>query len=222
MNRTSTVRQLLTPRHGLVGSWYLGNDEDKAELEQRLNSLDKATYWFENDKDINAIARCKRSEILPVELYNPLEGYENARSLNEPIADFLERVPVATTDMTHDGWIWCANPFTNKRDEHQDTATLVQKGSIALSAYQDKASQIQSGGRNGSQAAVTRQLNEERAALKSDLENLARQCGVLSGKVCHALHFARYDADISKVDAVPRPRNTGAHLAYCLRWDGAE
>ncbi|KAG9193845.1 hypothetical protein G6011_03880 [Alternaria panax] len=56
------------------------------------------------------------SPIPPHELFNPLEGQEDAWQLGEPVDDFIRRLPPYTTAIFTCPWIWAANPHRNPRD----------------------------------------------------------------------------------------------------------
>jgi len=121
----------------------LGNDDQKAELEQRAMEfgVKDVKAWFMNKpKTLMEVAEenfANRSFHEKAIRYNPYEGIPYAKQSKESVDTFLKRLPPATTELPSGNfWIWIANPFhripgTEIRDDDDDDDGDVQMGDDA-------------------------------------------------------------------------------------------
>ena len=118
-----------------------------------------------------------------IERYNPYQGIESARQLDEPVADFLKRLPPLESAPV-DHWLWCANPFAEAKDQpEQRSEKGIQLAARLLQAYDKKKADIKAVVPDISAAALTKNLANDRDKLKEGLLNCAKQYGMACGKV---------------------------------------
>jgi hypothetical protein len=120
-------------------------------------------------------------------LFNPGQGSPDAWQLGESAEDFVRRLPPLTTSIYTCAWIWAYNPHFDARDKNKVTSHRADdfrsRGTELLSRSLEARQQIQSKGLHGPKAAVTRSLNQESKDLQQRINDLAVECGILSGKV---------------------------------------
>lgn len=114
----------------------------------------------------------------------------NARGPEEPIPDFLSRLPPSKTTGDAVGpWIFVNSPHNHRtnpdKENEQGKAAFIRKATTLLHEFEDKQSTLEaehdrSGART--KAGLTRKLNPLRRALEGDIFGLARENGVVSGK----------------------------------------
>jgi hypothetical protein len=130
----------------------------------------------------------RKRELSPIpshELFNPLEGQEDAWQLGEPVDDFARRLPPDNTAITTFPWIWAANPHRNPRDKSPSPRVedFTSRGMDLLEQSLQTRRNIQKEGARGPRGMVTKQLNQESKALQGRISSLANETNVLSGKV---------------------------------------
>ncbi|KAI4671848.1 uncharacterized protein J4E78_000345 [Alternaria triticimaculans] len=120
-----------------------------------------------------------------LELFNPLEGQDDAWQLGEPVDDFVRRLPPYTTSISTCPWIWAANPYRNPRDKSPSPRVqdFTSRGTELLQQSLQTRRDIQKEGAKGPRGMVTKQLLEESKALQERISDLAKDTHVLSGKV---------------------------------------
>ncbi|RYN67787.1 hypothetical protein AA0118_g1643 [Alternaria tenuissima] len=129
----------------------------------------------------------RKRELSPIpshELFNPLEGQEDAWQLGEPVDDFARRLPPDNTAITTFPWIWAANPHRNPRDKSPSPRVedFTSRGMDLLEQSLQTRRNIQKEGARGPRGMVTKQLNQESKALQGRISSLANETNVLSGK----------------------------------------
>jgi len=130
-----------------------------------------------------------------LELFNPLEGQDDAWQLGEPVDDFVRRLPPYTTSISTCPWIWAANPYRNPRDKSPSPRVhdFTSRGTELLQQSLQTRHDIQNEGAKGPRGMVTKQLLQESKALQERISDLAKDTHVLSGKVssisCPIIHF---------------------------------
>jgi hypothetical protein len=119
-----------------------------------------------------------------LELFNPLEGQDDAWQLGESVDDFVRRLPPYTTSITTCPWIWAANPYRDPRDKSPSPRVqdFTSRGMDLLEQSLQTRRNIQKEGARGPRGMVTRQLVQESKALQERLSSLAKDTHVLSGK----------------------------------------
>ncbi len=130
----------------------------------------------------------------PQQLYNRQEGRPEARQLSETVAEFLKRLPPATTDPGAIGpWIWVENPHTPAEDrKNPDLARLGREGESLLQAYLAKRQKVESENQGKAKGVITRKLGPNRQKLKADIAQLALDTECTTGKVRVAARFHRH------------------------------
>ena len=124
----------------------------------------------------------------PSSLNNPFEGQpENAKQLSETVAEFTKRLPPLTSRSELVGdWIWVANPNA-KQPKPQDVQKFMDSGMVLLETYKSKRQRLQEELPGKHKATITKKLSPDREALKTEINKLASETGVLAGKVCSSL-----------------------------------
>ncbi|KAI4937962.1 hypothetical protein J4E85_000400 [Alternaria conjuncta] len=120
-----------------------------------------------------------------LELFNPLEGQDDAWQLGEPVDDFVRLLPPYTTSISTCPWIWAANPYRNPRDKSPSPRVqdFTSRGTELLQQSLQTRRDIQNEGAKGPRGMVTKQLLQESKALQERISDLAKDTHVLSGKV---------------------------------------
>jgi len=132
-----------------------------------------------------------------LELFNPLEGQDDAWQLGEPVDDFVRRLPPYTTSISTCPWILAANPYRNPRDKSPSPRVqdFTSRGTELLQQSLQTRRDIQKEGAKGPRGMVTKQLLQESKALQERISDLAKDTHVLSGKAssisCPIIHFFR-------------------------------
>lgn len=120
-------------------------------------------------------------------LFNPGQGSSDAWQLGESVDGFVRRLPPLTTSVFTCAWIWAHNPHFDARDKNKCSSHRADefrnRGTDLLDQSLQNRQQIQSKGLHGSKAALIKSLNEESKVLQERINDLAVECGVLSGKV---------------------------------------
>lgn len=194
-----------------LSSVFSGDESEKRQWEELAEAFDTRDYWSSHPKLLNTmtfqarptvsvkvhdqdghltsvIARIKsiESTLVPssAELFNPLEGKMNARQLSETIPEFLKRLPPLDTHWPPDGWIWIANPYSKPEhsQRHQDVVTFEREGSQLLRNYRELRERLEAENPGKTKANITRMLGPERDAMKQQIEELAIETKVLTGK----------------------------------------
>lgn len=122
----------------------------------------------------------------PPDLHNIYEGKLDAWQLNEPVDDFLQRLPPLTTNLSIGPWIWVANPYPEGRDRSgcahvQDE--LVPRGMNLLQQSLQERYNIRAKNSQNTKGTIAHLLNLEGESLKKQLAKLAEETNVVSGKV---------------------------------------
>ena len=173
--------------------------QNELSVREEEQSTDISDFWSNHDRMVNTIAWQSRSTSKPnvtitsqsqsktdrslQSLHNPWEGREDSRQLSETISEFTKRLP--PLDSTHVGpWIWIANPYREDRSELElQNAPFIQLASRELKQFLVKRDNLTSINPELGQGVVTRTLKPHRDQLKEDLLRLAKEHGVVCGKV---------------------------------------
>src|SRR5579871_6386664 len=174
-----------------VGDETEQNELSIREEEQSSNILD---FWSSHGRMVNTIAWQSRSALKlnetiasqskpKTDLYNPWEGREESRQLSETVSEFTKRLPPLTS--THVGpWIWIANPHQEDRLEPElRNVTFIQLASRELKQFLVKKENLTATHPGMGQGAVARTLKPHRDQLKEDILRLAKENGIVCGKV---------------------------------------
>jgi hypothetical protein len=120
-------------------------------------------------------------------LFNPGQGSPDAWQLGESVDDFVKRLPPLTTSVFTCTWIWVHNPHFDARDKNKYTSHRADefrsRGTDLLAESLQARQQLQTKGLHGPKGPLTKSLNEESKALQQRINDLAVECGILSGKV---------------------------------------
>lgn len=126
----------------------------------------------------------------PPDLHNIYEGKPDSWQLNEPVKDFLQRLPPLTTSVSVCPWIWVANPYPDGRDTSGRAKVqqeFVPRGLELLEQSLQERENIRKKNKQTATSKVTKLLNEEADWLKCRIATLAGETNVLSGKVRNQL-----------------------------------
>lgn len=115
------------------------------------------------------------------ELHNIYEGEEMAKQLNEPLADFLNRLKPSTTPISSGPWIWIANPYS-KRPGKSDILGFKQEGHRLLENFASQRRLMEAKHPEKNAGSITRLMNPARDLLEEDIVKLARARHLMNGK----------------------------------------
>ncbi|KAF2760098.1 DUF1917-domain-containing protein [Pseudovirgaria hyperparasitica] len=115
-------------------------------------------------------------------LFNRREGDADARQLHESIAEFTQRLPVSSRIEDVGPWIWIENPHQRRIDDHMDVPKFQELGRKSLAKFTSDCEEIVTSNQGKGQATISRKIAPLREELRDDIERLAREYGVLSGK----------------------------------------
>jgi imidazolonepropionase-like amidohydrolase len=168
------------------------NLNDKDDNVKEESSDEVMRYWEEiQPRSINAIAfHHQMSEIRTLkrlknkkERYNPYEGDESARQLNEPVSNFLKRLPPLES-AAFGPWLWCANPYAEVRhNPEEESSQGIRLAADLLITYDKKKENIKATVPDISPAALTRNLKPDRDRLREGILEYAKRYGMTCGKV---------------------------------------
>ncbi|KAH8769204.1 hypothetical protein F5883DRAFT_553791 [Diaporthe sp. PMI_573] len=193
---------------------FYGDEDEVVALESRAHDFDVQSYWRHIDQhDTVHPGRNKASSSTassaaltpaataaaakPPKLHNPYEGQVSAKQLSETMADFLSRLPPATTDVTPDiPWIYVANPFIPREggggveeapaESGTQLSTFIEGGGERLELFGDFLRTVDEKKRGGGggrvSAAMNKQVTAEREGCVNDILMLARVMKVRTGK----------------------------------------
>jgi hypothetical protein len=109
-----------------------GDEATKRELEGQANDFSVTEWWTYKTPSLTQIANSNlASEIVKeaVPLYNPYEGRSCGRQLGETVAEFLQRLPPATTQPSSTiPWIFIANPFRKAPNRAREGNSPIDEG----------------------------------------------------------------------------------------------
>jgi Domain of unknown function (DUF1917) len=205
----------------------LGDDDLKAEYEERAASFDPTAFWESHEHDLQRIAEAGRQgsqakndrnkyhhtifkdglikneqhepqkklppqvapagtpmelDATPHKRYNPWEGDEMAKQLDETLDTFLSRLPPSTTTVTSGPWIWIANPFFSHSRLQSDVAGFKTSGNELLQQYMHRKANFEAQNPGRPPNSITRMLNADREWLERSIIDLAKSKGVTDGK----------------------------------------
>ncbi|KAL8844314.1 MAG: hypothetical protein Q9176_001224 [Flavoplaca citrina] len=172
-------------------SSFYGDAEDRARLEERAASFDPTNYWKHHPHLLPVKAAAARAKLdndassPPSDgpLYNPYEGMICARQLNEPVENFLKRLPPLTTAVSSlYPWIYIANPHARSRPTDRNQAGFMKVAEELLQAFTAKKNDIETSMAGKAKGSVTRKLTPLRKALENDLYGAAKKKHCTSGK----------------------------------------
>ncbi|KAI4211999.1 MAG: hypothetical protein LQ349_009382 [Xanthoria aureola] len=171
-------------------SSFYGDAEDRAQLEEKASSFDPTTYWENHSHLLPVIAAAARANLEAASssspskpLYNPYEGSICGRQLNEPVENFLKRLPPLTTAASSQyPWIFIANPHATSRPTDRDQTGFTKLAEELLEAFSHKKSEIETSMAGKAKGSVTRKLTPLRKALENDLLAAAKKKHCTSGK----------------------------------------
>ena len=116
------------------------------------------------------------------EAFNPYEGEEMAKQLNETLDNFLSRLPPSTTTVEAGPWIWIANPFSSHRPLQSDVGGFKTSGNELLEEYLNRKAKIVDQNPSKPASAITRKLKPDREWLEQSIIDLAKSKGMTCGK----------------------------------------
>ncbi|KAL9000788.1 MAG: hypothetical protein Q9169_000542 [Polycauliona sp. 2 TL-2023] len=171
-------------------SSFYGEADDRARLEEKSSRFDPTNYWHNHPHLHPVVAAAARAELEAASssptnkpLYNPYEGSICGRQLNEPVEDFLKRLPPLTTAVSIQcPWIFIANPHATSRPTDRNQADFTKVAEELLDAFSKEKSKIETAMAGKAKGSVTRKLTPLRKALEKDLLTAAKEKRCTSGK----------------------------------------
>ncbi|KAI9820887.1 MAG: hypothetical protein M1832_003520 [Thelocarpon impressellum] len=117
------------------------------------------------------------------DLYNPYEGRPCAYQISEPVADFLVRLPPASTPASEYGpWIFVANPHAVLVPLEQDLEYLTSKGQTVLDEWMTEKADLEGIGIHRRAGWLESALNRTRKLAENGLLDVAKEAGCTTGK----------------------------------------
>ncbi|KAF2273902.1 DUF1917-domain-containing protein [Westerdykella ornata] len=164
-------------------SSFHGDEEEHELLLSTCKRVEADEFWSHRKGDPNYIAMQARKKP-PVVLYNVFQGTPSAWQLNEPVQDFLKRLPPVTSSPAQFVWIWVANPYPEGRHALKPTKSLdfVPRGTQLLEQARRDREKISQGNARKAESTLRKLLNQQAEALKQRIVDLAVDTEVLSGK----------------------------------------
>ena len=114
--------------------------------------------------------------------YNPYEGDDMAKQLNETLESFLSRLPPSGTTVESGPWIWIANPFSARRASQGDIGGFNDAGNELLEEYIRRRRALEDQNPEKAPGTITRKLKADREWLEKSINKAARDKGVTHGK----------------------------------------
>jgi hypothetical protein len=114
--------------------------------------------------------------------YNPWEGDDMAKQLDETLDTFLARLPPSTTTITSGPWIWIANPLSPQRPLQIDVAGVKTSGNELLEEYMNRKAKLEAENPGKPPGSMTRILKADREWLEKSILDLAKSKGMTNGK----------------------------------------
>ncbi|KNG89983.1 hypothetical protein ANOM_001198 [Aspergillus nomiae NRRL 13137] len=184
-------------------SSFYGSEDEKARLEYLAKTYDPGPYWETIHPTLystiqhDALAVSKKQPISennppakPKPSQHPVHfepetptstAAHNARKRNEPVHDFLARLPPSETEAADVGpWIYVDHPGAPQGEK--DIAGLVGRGTEMLRAFEERKVAVEVEMEGASALARGRKLVPLRRGLEREIFALARETGVVSGK----------------------------------------
>ncbi|KAH8693967.1 hypothetical protein BGW36DRAFT_213481 [Talaromyces proteolyticus] len=183
-------------------SSFYGDDDTKAELENRVASHDGRADWLEFQT--NSLAVVAHNALHPYGSQNvdkdrdisklsrkqphPHDGKEYCWQVAEPIDEFINRLRPSQADADTIGpWIRVRNPFFDENVDLPDrnVAAFMSRGRELLEDFEEQKSTMEAEyakSRASSTAPLTRKLNVMRKELEKNLLATARKYGAVVGK----------------------------------------
>jgi Domain of unknown function (DUF1917) len=160
--------------------FHLKKSNCDPEMSRESNVTSSPTIHQEvvTDDDSMQIGPKPRQE---PELYNPWEGDEMAKQLNEPLIDFLNRLKPSTTPVSTGPWIWIANPHAERQGKC-DIPGLKQEGHRLLEIFASQRRDLEARYPDKQPGAITRMMRPAEDVLKEDIVKLARVKNLMNGK----------------------------------------
>jgi Domain of unknown function (DUF1917) len=154
------------------------NDTQKTKHENGVISSDDKHATTVMDDDMMDIDPQPRQE---TDFFNPYEGDEMAKQLNEPLGDFLNRLKPSATPLSSGPWIWIANP-RSQREGRSDIAGLKQEGRRLLGNFAGQRRGLEARYPEKPPGTITRMMKPAKDLLEEDIVKLARTKNLMNGK----------------------------------------
>jgi hypothetical protein len=179
----------------LVLMLIAGDDEHKAQLNERSDNFDAAEAWNTRGislavKALASLAKEKARD--KAKLYNPFQGQDCARRLEESLEEFLERLPPSTSVISDElPWIYCANPYVPRRD-CKDCETNAIYGpregflnlcEALLEDLEEQMAKLKIDMEGKPAGMLTMAVNQKRSEVVEKIHQHAIDLGVKTGKV---------------------------------------
>lgn len=114
--------------------------------------------------------------------YNPWEGDQMAKQLDETLDNFLVRLPPSTTTVASGPWIWIANPSSSQRPLQIDVAGFKTSGNELMEEYMNRKVKVEAQNPGKPPGFITRILKADRDWLEKSIVDLAKSKGMTNGK----------------------------------------
>ena len=173
-----------------------GDEDEKARLEELVAAYDLEQYWSEvHPRLLSTIQHelqapppsVKRRDSSPTEQKRataPGSLPRDKRGPKESVSHFLNRLPPSkTTSASLGPWIWASSPSYHPNKE--DVPAFIRKATDLLHGFEEQSAELRAAHeKSGAKttAPLTRKLNPLRRELEQNIFDIARECGVTSGK----------------------------------------
>jgi hypothetical protein len=146
-------------------------------------------YISEPHYDINVIAvaaqQSRRPQDQPPDLWNPYEGNQLARQLDETVSQFLNRLPPSKTEpLGTEQSIWIANPYATRQETNVDRDGFLDAVDSIIEEFELDLKKETSKDKARGVGKVTseRALNMKRRIAEGKIHDAAKTTNMLGGK----------------------------------------
>ncbi len=197
----------------------LGDEDLRAELEDRAATFDISPYWADHHSELSviaatAMAQSSNSASASKKPYNMYEGNSAGRQLSETVASFLTRLPPFTTHVDTCGhWIFIANPRSKVRPTDEDLAGLKERGGEILRDFEATKAGIEASMAGKAKSTIGRKLTPLRKQTETDLYAAAKEKGCTTGKW---MLFPQAD-DVNRIWSLIATATAGGELGHAAK-----
>lgn len=117
------------------------------------------------------------------EPFNPREGEIDSKQLGETVDEFISRLPVIGSSQVGP-WLWASNPYAERGAEPETKDySFLQRAKRLMQEYLELKATIAASEPGIAPGTITRRLKADREKLKEDILDMAKNNGLICGKV---------------------------------------
>jgi len=179
---------------------FYGGEATKFDFEARARDFSVASWWEYHQPSLTEIAHrniSTKKHKYENKLYNSYEGIPCARQLTETVEAFLQRLPPATTPVSHSlPWIYICNPYRKMAmvvdsghgveegplGEDEDRDGFIEQGQELLRDLRVIRKQIENQKPNAAKGTIARAVNPQKEIIVKKILEAAVEYNCTSGK----------------------------------------